>query len=357
MASHRIFVGTYTGKGSRGIYALDLDTATGALGEPALAGEAENPSFLALHPGGRFLYAVNEVGNFNGEDGGGVTAFSIETQGGKLTPLNARPTRGGAPCYVALDRAGRFAFVANYSGGSVLSYPIAADGRLGEAATFVQHRGRSVDAKRQEGPHAHSIGTSPDDRLVLACDLGLDQVVVYRLDPQAGGLTPHDPPFARAEPGSGPRVFAFSPDGRFVYVVNEMGGSVTAFAWQRDTGSMQALHSISTLPAGYTGRISCAEVQVHPTGRFVYASNRGHDSIAIFSAHEKTGRLAALGHVHTGGKEPRNFTIDPAGKWLIAANQNSDNLVVFAVDEATGALRHTGHEARIPTPVCVRFAV
>lgn len=354
MATHRVYVGTYTGKGSEGIYVLELDSETGALTSPRLAAATQNPSFLAVHPSGRYLYAVGEIGNFEGQKAGAVGAFAIDAATGALSPLGQRSSRGGGPCYISIDREGRFAFVANYGGGSVAALPIQDDGHLGDASGFVQHTGRSVDPKRQNEPHAHSIAVDPGNRFVIAADLGLDRLLVYRLDPATGALTPHDPPYGTAEPGAGPRLFAFHPNGRWLYVINEMGGTVTAYEWDAQRGSMQALHSISTLPPDWTGRRSCAEVQVHPSGRFLYGSNRGHDSIAAFTIHESTGRLAAAGHTPSGGKEPRNFTIDPSGRWLIAANQNSGDLVVFEIAPDSGALRDTGHRATVSMPVCVR---
>lgn len=349
----RVYVGTYTGQVSKGIYYLDLDVASGALIARGLAAETASPSFLAVHPSRPWLYAVNEIGEFEGKRTGTVSGFAIEPGSGKLTPLNRQPTGGADPCHLSLSADGKHLLVANYSGGSVAVLPVQDDGRLGEASVL-QHRGSGPDKRRQEGPHAHAIGPDPAGRYVLAADLGLDKILVYRLDAAKGVLTPNDPPAASVAPGAGPRHFAFHPRDPFVYVVNEMASTVTAFKYDAERGALSELQTLSTLPEGFQGASTTAEIVMHPSGKFLYGSNRGHDSIAAFSV-GSDGRLKALGQEPTQGKTPRNFAIDPSGAWLIAANQSTNSLVVFRVTDS-GRLEPTRTVVRVPAPVCVLFA-
>ena len=350
-----VYVGTYTGAKSKGIYLFRMDPATGALTPAGLAGEVTNPSFLAVGPGGKFLYAVGEIDNFGGKKSGAVSAFSIDPASGKLALLNQQSSGGGGPCHLSVDAAGRNVLVANYGTGSIADLPIGPDGKLAEASTVIQHKGKGPDPKRQEGPHAHCISPDPNGKFVLACDLGLDEVLVYHFDSAKGALTPNDPPAGKTAPGSGPRHLAFHPTAPVLYVITEMGSTVTAFNYDPEAGTMKEFQTMSALPDGYKGNSSCAEIAVHPSGRFVYGSNRSHDSIVIYSADEKTGRLTLVGHQPTQGKNPRNFAIDPSGKFLIAANQDSANLVVFAIDQKTGELKPTGATAEVDKPVCVTF--
>jgi 6-phosphogluconolactonase len=350
-----VFIGTYTDGKSKGIYRFALDPASGELTGGELVAETDNPSFLAIHPNHRFLYAVNEVGNFEGQHSGGVTAFGLDPAKGTLTRLNSQPSGGVDPCHLIVDRAGKHVLVANYGGGNASVLPIGGDGRLGKATAFVQHKGSSVNRNRQEGPHAHSINLDPANHFAVVADLGLDRVMVYRYDSAKGTLTPNDPPFVATDPGAGPRHFAFHPNGRFAYAIDELNCTVFALAYDPDRGTFQPLQTVSTLPVPYKGEYSTAEVQVHPSGRFLYGSNRGHDSIAVFAIDEKSGKLTAAGHQGDGIKTPRNFGIDPTGQFLIVANQGSDSLVVFRIDPATGALRPTGHRVSVPSPVCVKF--
>ncbi|HEU4751893.1 MAG TPA: lactonase family protein, partial [Armatimonadota bacterium] len=317
--------------------------------------ETPNPSFVAIHPNHRFLYAANEVGSYGGQKTGSVTAFAIDPATGALTKLNDRSSHGDGPCFVSVDHRGRDVLVANYGAGSVAALPIGADGRLGEATAAIQHHGSSVDPQRQEGPHAHSINVAPDNRFAFAADLGLDKILIYRFDAARGTLTPNEPAFAKVAPGSGPRHFAFHPNGRHAYVINEMKSTVTAFDYDPKRGALAEIQTLSTLPADFHGGSSCAEVQVHPSGKFLYGSNRGHNSIAMFRIDPATGKLTAIGHEPTGGKTPRNFGIDPTGKYLLAANQDSDSLVVFRIDPESGRLTPTGSRVEVPMPVCVRF--
>jgi 6-phosphogluconolactonase len=350
-----VYLGTYTGEGSRGIYRSELDLETGTLAPPQLAGEIDNPSFLAIHPNGRFLYAVGEVSNFGGKRAGAVSAFAIDPASGKLTLLNQQSSEGSGPCHLSIPAAGTTALVANYGGGSVAALPIGADGKLGAAGSSVQHVGSSVNKSRQAGPHAHSINPSPDGRYALAADLGLDQVLVYRLDAAKATLAPHTPPHAPVTPGGGPRHLTFHPTGRFVYVNNEMLSSVTAFAYDPERATLKELQTLSTLPDGFGGNNSTAETQVTPDGRWVLVSNRGHDSIAVFAVDAATGRLTARGHASSGGKTPRNFGVDPTGRYVVAANQGSGTVVVLRLDPSTGALTPTGSSIQVARPVCVRF--
>jgi 6-phosphogluconolactonase len=352
-----VYVGTYTGEGtkSKGIYAFRYDPATAQLTPLGLAAETTNPSFVAAHPNGKFLYAVNEVGDYKGPNSGGVSAFSIDRATGKLTFLNELPSRGADPCYITVDKTGKFVLVANYTGGSVIVYPVLDDGRLGEASAFVQHTGHGPNAERQEGPHAHSIDLSPDNRFAFVDDLGLDELLVYKFDAAKGSLTPNDPPFAKLDPGAGPRHFALRPDGKFAYVVTEIGRSVTVFSHDAASGTLQRVQTLTTLPAGFTGRNDDAEIEVLPSGKFLYASNRGHDSIAVFAIDSSKGTLSTVEIASTGGKEPRSFEIDPTGTLLFAANQKSDNIVVFKIHAKTGKLTPTGQVLDVGSPVCVKF--
>ena len=350
-----VYVGTYTGPRSEGIYAYRFEESTGKLVPLGLAASTVNPSFLAVDPSRRYLYAVNEIGNYKGEKNGGVSAFTIDHETGKLTFLDEVVSRGAGPCHVSLDKTGRYVMVANYSSGSVAVFPVLEDGRLGDATAFDQRHGSSVNHEQQEGPHAHSIGVTPDNRFVLSADLGLDELLVYRFDASHGTLAPGKPPFAKIHAGSGPRHFAISPNGKFVYVISEMGSMLTAFSYNAARGTLHELQEISTLPKDFKGESNCAEVVVHPSGKFLYGSNRGHDSIAVFAIDGRKGTLTAGEHVSTQGKTPRNFAIDPTGKYLFAANQDTNSIVVFRIDPHTGRLTPTGKTVEVASPVCVTF--
>ncbi len=351
-ATDFLYIGTYTGKRSRGIYYCPFDARTGTLGAPKLAVETRSPSFLALHPNGQWIYSSGEMGS-GAQRAGAVSAFRIERPSGTLTLLNQESSGGAGPCHVSVDEKGKCLLTANYGSGSIASLPIAKDGKLEPPASKIQHQGSSVNKQRQAGPHAHCLTPDPKNRFALACDLGLDHVMVYKLDAGKATLTPNDPAYGVVPPGSGPRHMAFHPKGKFLYVVNEMGSSITAFDWDGKSGGMKELQTISTLPAGFTNSTTCAEIAVHPSGKFVYASNRGHDSIAVFSVDEATGKLSAVEHASTQGRTPRHFTIDPSGRWLLAANQESDSIVVFAVDPKSGRLRDTGQKVEAMSPVCL----
>jgi 6-phosphogluconolactonase len=334
-----------------------LSPATGKLSTPELAVTTTNPSFLAIHPGHRLLYSVGEMESFQSKRTGAVSAFSIDSATGKLTMLNQQPSGGGGPCHLVVDKAGKNVLVANYGGGSVAALPIGTDGKLGEATAFIQHTGSSVNPQRQKEPHAHSINLDAANRFAFAADLGLDQVLVYKFTANTGALVPNDPPFATVNPGAGPRHFAIHPSQRFAYVINEMQCTVTAFKYEARRGKLSRLQTISTLPEGVSVRpeFSTAEVQVHPSGKFLYGSNRGHDSIAVFAINGRSGQLTLIENQPTQGKTPRNFGIDPTGEYLLAANQNSDTVVVFRIDSKTGRLMPTGQSVEVGAPVCVKI--
>jgi 6-phosphogluconolactonase len=345
-----VYVGTYTRGASKGIYAYRFTSSDGRLAPLGLAAEVSNPSFLAAHPNQRFLYAVNE------NDTGTVTALAIDPQSGKLKLLNSVSSRGSGPCHLALDKTGKWIFVANYNNGSIAVIPVRTDGTLGDAAASIEHSGSSVDPRRQSGPHAHSVNVSPDNRFLIVTDLGLDQVLVYRFDPKTGSLAPNDPPFIKMAAGAGPRHFTFSPDGKSAWVLNEMNATLTALSYDRATGRFTQTQTTSTLPSEFTGAKSAAEILVHPKGRLLYTSNRGHDSIAIWNLRSKeaTGPFA---WVPTRGRTPRNFAIDPAGAYIVAANQDSNNLAVYRVDATKGELTPVGEVVEAVVPVSVVFAV
>ena len=351
-----MYIGTYTEEGStsKGIYAYRFDRHTGIISTIGLAARTINPSFLAVHPNHRFLYAVNEVRTYEGQKSGAVSAFAIDRATGKLTLLNEVASKGADPCYITLDKTGKYVLVANYTGGSLSVFPVLDDGRLGEATAFVQHSGHGTNPQRQEGPHAHSIDLSPDNRFAIVDDLGLDETLVYRFDSARGTLAP-DPAFAKADPGAGPRHFAFHPTGRFAYVINEMHNTVTAFDYDPADGALHPLQKISILPKSFTGENTAAEIQVHPSGKFLYASNRGHDSIAVFAIDPNKGTLTLVEYASTKGQGPRNFEIAPGGKLLFAANEKADNVVVFRINQQTGRLTTTGKVLEVAQPVCVKF--
>jgi 6-phosphogluconolactonase len=350
-----VYVGTYTSakNGSRGIYRFDFNPDTGQLTPAGLAGEAVNPSFLVIHPTGRYLFAVGEM---NGPQGkaAGVNAFRIDPSNGKLSPINQRPSGGNGPCHITVDKAGKNVIVANYGSGSVAVLQVGSNGELTGPTSIVQHAGKGPDAKRQEGPHAHSANLDAANRFAIVADLGLDQLKVYRFDGAKGQITPNDPPAYSTAPGAGPRHFAWHPDGKRAFVINELNSTLTPLDYDAERGVLTARKSVSTLPADFTGSSTCAEVVVHPSGKFVYGSNRGHDSIAAFAL-EADGTLKPIGHQGEGVKTPRNFNIDPTGKWMIVANQDGNSLVVFKIDQQTGALSPTGVRAEIGGPVCVKF--
>jgi 6-phosphogluconolactonase len=351
-----VYIGTYTRTRGKGIYSFRFRPATGKVTALSLAAETPSPSFLALHPTEKFLYAGNE---HDGEDVPGrnstVSAFAIDPKTGALTPLNKVSSRGEGPAHVAVDKTGKALLAANYRSGSLALLPIQADGRLGEVTGFAQHHG--VGPKpRQETPHAHGAAFSPDNRFALVADRGLDQVLIYRYDRSKGSLTPNDPPFFNSTPGAGPRHVAFHPNGRILYALNERGSTITVLAYGAAGGTLNQLQEITTLPAGFTETNVTAQLQIDRAGRFLYASNRGADNIAVFAIDSTKGTLTPVEHVSTQGKTPRDFSLDPTGGYLFAANQNSDTIVLYRVDAKTGRLTATGQVLdHVPEPTCVVF--
>lgn len=352
-----VYVGTYTSEKSQGIYRSRLDLATGTLSAPELAATVTNPSFLALDPAKTHLYTVNETGKFGDKPTGSVSAFTIDAATGALTLINQESSGGNGPAHVSVDRAGRTVLVANYGGGSVASLPIGPNGRLEPAASVIVHQGSSVHPKRQTKPYGHSINVDPSNTFAYAADLGADRIFIYRLDPKSSALTPATPASASLTPGSGPRHLSFHPSGTYAYVINELALTVTVFSRDAKTGALTEVQTISTLPAGQAAdpSFSTAEVVVHPSGRFLYGSNRGHDSLVVYAIDEATGKLTLVQHEPTQGSTPRGFGIDPTGRYLLAGNQRSDSLVAFRIDAASGRLTPTGQTLKIGAPVSVVY--
>jgi 6-phosphogluconolactonase len=348
-----VFIGTYTGKGSEGIYAYRFNPATGKSSSVSLVAATDNPSFLAVDPNGRFLYAVNELDTFRNEPTGAVSVFAIDRKSDKLKLLQQVSSLGGGPAHLSLDKSAHFLMVANYGGGNYAVFPIGNDGRLGPHSAFVQNVGSSVNPKRQAGPHAHSIQVTNDNRFALIADLGLDQLLLYRFDATAGSLTPGNPKFVTVDPGAGPRHVAFAPSGKSVYVLNEMASSVTVFTYKPGSGSLQRKQTISTLPKNFAGTNTAAEIQVDARGRFLYVSNRGDDSIVVFSINPYSGKLTPVEWVPSGGKTPRNFALDPSGNWLFAANQDSNDIKLFRIDPNSGRLLPRSGSLKVVSPVCI----
>jgi 6-phosphogluconolactonase len=360
VSSYFVYVGTYTtATNSKGIYGYRFDPKTGQFASMGLAAEIVNPSFLVTDPQHRFLYAVTEMGPERGADSykknGTISSFSIDPKTGALTFLNKVDAGGGGSCHLVVDKTGKMLFVANYGSGSVASFAIKADGSIGERTGFDQHTGASVDPARQTGPHAHAVVLSPDNRFLFVPDLGTDQIKIYRVDAAKGTFTPNDPPFATVKAGLGPRHFTFGRGAKFAYAICEMGSSVAVFSYDPAKGALTPLQTISTLPSGFTGVDNSAEIEVDRSGRFLYASNRGSDSITVFAIDPGKGTLTKVQTVPTQGNIPRNFALDPTGKHLVAANQKSDRMVVFAVDAKDGQLKPAGQVIDVASPVSILF--
>jgi len=361
-----VYVGTYTepirfgtgkilqGKGE-GIYVYRMDQTSGAMEPASKATGITNPSYLAFHSTRRFLYAVNELKTFEDKPTGTVSAFAVDPKTGKLEFLNKRMTHGTDPCHVLVDKKGKYVFVANFMSGSICVLPVLQDGSLGEVSDFIQHHGSSIDPVRQQGPHAHAVTLDEAGRFAFVPDLGLDKVMTYRFDPKRGMLEPNQVPWVKMKPGAGPRHVAFHRSGHFAFLVNELDSTLASLAYDGRRGVFKVLQIVSTLPEGYEGESTCADIQVSPGGAFVYGSNRGHDSIVTYRINQRTGRLTYVGHQSTGGRTPRSFGIDPSGRFLLAANQDSDTVVTFEIQAKTGKLMPTGHAIQVPTPVCVKF--
>jgi len=357
----RLYFGTYSSIGpvprgrAEGIYTATFDPALGTLSEPQLVAVAPNPSYVAVHPTAAYLYACYELPAVDGKPAGAVGAYAIDPVTGGLTYLNEEPTNGEDPCHLVVDSSGRWVLAANYTSGSVAVIPIGSDGRVGPRSDFVQHSGASILKPRQTSPHAHSVNLDFRNAHALVADLGTDRLMVYDFDATAGKLRPSAQPWAQVSPGSGPRHLAFNPAGTVAYLINEIGCTLTVFGYDQTTGALSELQTLPTLPTGFAGRSHCADVNVLPTGRAVYGSNRGHDSLAVYSADPESGLVTLVGHTPTGGHTPRGFAVDPTGRFVIVANQDSDNVVVFAADPESGQLSRTGVEVAVPSPVCVKF--
>jgi len=354
VARQLVYIGSFTGGESEGIGIFRLDPSSGALAPLGKAGQGLSCSSIAVDAGRRFLYAIDEVGEYSGRPGGAVCSFSLDPNTGGLTFLNRQPSNGAGPCYLSFDRTGALLFAANYFGGSVSVFPIREDGRLGDASDFIQHQGSGVNPERQEGPHVHSVVPDAANRHVFVQDLGLDRIMVYRLDAEAGKLNPHDPPWFRARPGVGPRHFAWHPDGRHAYVTNELDSTFSAFDYDEATGTLTESQTVSMLPEDFDGDSTSADLHVSPSGRFLYGSNRGHDSIVAFAIDPDTGLLSYVGHESTQGQTPRSFAIDPTGTFLLAANEDSGTIVSLRIDPPTGRLTPTGHTLEVPQPVSLK---
>jgi 6-phosphogluconolactonase len=351
-----VYAGTYTRDNlSKGIYSMQFDAKTGKAGEPQLAAETPNPSFLALHWNRKYLYSVSELSSFGGQTTGAVSAFAIDPSSGKLKLLNTVASRGTSPCHLAVDKTGKTLVVVNYGDGVTSAFAIRDDGSLSEATSVMQHKGSSVNPKRQAGPHAHSVNLSADNRFAVVADLGLDQLLVYKLDGAGSRLEANNPAYVRLHPGGGPRHFAFHPNGKIAYANHEMGNYVSALTWDAQRGAFNVIEALPTLPSDFDAVSHTAHVEVHPSGKFVYVSNRGHNSLAGYSVDQATGRLTRIGITSTQGEIPRNFGIEPGGNYLIAANQNTDNVVVFKLDARTGALTPTGQNLKVGRPVCIKY--
>ena len=361
-AHHRhdyfVYVGTYTGPESKGIYGYRFEEGTGSLVPLGIAAEVANPSFVVTDPAHQHLYAVTELterGPNAYKVNGTISSFSIDSKTGSLTLLNKVSSGGGGPCHLVVDRSGKILFVANYGSGNVASFALDPDGRIGAMTGLDQHSGSSIDPRRQQGPHAHAVVLSPDNRFLFVPDLGLDRILIYRVDEAKRTFTHNDPSFVSVKPGLGPRHFVFGAEARFAYAVCEMGSSVVAFSYDRQSGKLTPIQTISTLPSDFSGQDNSAEIEVGPGGRFLYASNRGNDSITVFQIDAKSGLVNKIQIVPTQGKMPRNFVIDPTGRYLLAANQNSNNLAVFTIDSESGKLTPTTQTANVSAPVSILF--
>lgn len=355
MSDFFVYIGTYTDTNSEGIYVYRLSMSNGRLSRVSSMSGITNPSFLDVSPDRKFLYAIGEVDEMDGKPGGAAASYSIDEQRGTLTHLNTETTVGPGPCHLDIDRSGKYLLVANYGGGSVALLPIRKDGSLGAASGFIQHEGSSCNPNRQNEPHAHSIRVSPNNMHAFAPDLGLDRIMIYSIDLENGKLVYADHPFIEVDPGEGPRHFDFHPNGRYAYVINELGNTIVAYEYDAEQGKLEPVQKVSTLPSGFDGASYTADIHVHPNGRFLYGSNRGHDSIVICEVNERSGTLEVLAHEPTGGENPRNFGIDPTGTYLLVANQDTNDIFTFNIDEDTGGLTPCGEVAQVPRPVCLKF--
>ncbi len=353
-AQDLLYVGTYSDRGSQGIYVLEFDRKTGKLSERQTLEDKDSPSFLTIHPNGKYLYAVYREGKDANDQHGTVTAFAIDPKDGRLSKLNERSSEGAGPCHVSVDPQGQLVYVSNYGEGNLAVYPIGTDGKLGEASDVVQHSGGSVNPDRQQEPHMHSIIPSESGDLIYASDLGIDKIMLYQPDRSSSKLSAATPPFATSTPGAGPRHFALHPSGKFAFSIEELSSTTAAYAVQ-ESGSLKPVDRATTLPKGASADgNSTADIHVSPDGKFVYASNRGHDSIVIYAVDTNSGKLTYVGNEPAGGKHPRNFCMDDRGEFVWVANRDTDNVVVFSRDAVTGKLTPTGNEIKVPAVVCVQ---
>ena len=352
---YTIFIGTYTSGESEGIYQCSFNPNTGELSGLKVAAKKKNPSFLTISPKQKFLYCVNETMNYKGKSGGAVSAFSIDSVNNTLQFINDQSSKGGAPCHIITDKTGRFVLTANYMGGNVAVYPINSDGSIGDPASIVQHKGSGKNPDRQKAPHAHSVILDPSNKYAFVSDLGIDKIMIYRFNAKTGILTPANIPWVNLQPGAGPRHFTFHPNGEYAYVINELNSTISSFSYQSKDGVLTEIQTITTLPVNFKGNNSCADIHISPSGKYLYGSNRGHNSIVCYSIDEKTGKLKVVDFESTLGETPRNFTIDPSGTFLLVANQNTNTIVTFRIDSQTGKLNFTKNMLSVPSPVCIKF--
>lgn len=357
MTKTLLFIGGYTQTEDQGIQVYAFDDQEGSLTYLTTASGAANPSFLAIHPSQKYLYAVNEIHNYQGERSGAISAYRIDAATGHLTFINQQPSWGTSPCHVTVDATGKMVYLANYSSGSIAAYPINEDGSLEPASAKVQHEGSGPNTRRQEGPHAHSFNLDPTNTYGYVADLGIDKLMIYKLDLEGGSLEPNAVPFVDIAPGSGPRHFTFHPEMPTAYLINEMGNTITVFAFDAATGNLTTLQTVPSLPEGWEGRNTTADIHIEPTGRFLYGSNRGHNSLVTYAIDAESGLLTYVAHTASGGQTPRNFAIHPDGQFLLTANQDSNNVVVYELDPETGTLTPNGVEIETYKPVCLQFLV
>lgn len=348
-----VCIGSYSTSDKESVHLFQLNLKDGSINKISAINGLVNPSFLKIHPNGKFLYAVNEVGDFQGKKSGGVTAFALDVKNGKIAKLNQQPSGDTGPCHLTIDSKGKYVLVAHYGGGSTTVLPIRENGHIGPVTSQIKHKGSSVHP-RQKAPHAHAIHVGPNNKFAFAPDLGLDKVLVFKFDENSGKITETKFDGAKVAPGSGPRHFGFHPNGEYAYVINEITQTITSFSYHPKRGKLRSIQTLSTVPHPVKGN-STAEILVHPNGKFLYGSNRGHNSIAMFSINEKNGMLTSIGHESIRGEIPRNFGIDPTGQFLLAAGQRSNNVNVFRIKLDTGRLKFTGHSVKVSQPVCVRM--
>lgn len=351
-----LFVGTQTGSGSKGIYAYHWDPAAGELQSAGLAAESDNPTFLAIDPQAKYLYAANEISSFEAQESGAVSAFQIDHDGAKLRAINQVSARGTGTCHVTVDHIGRTVFCANYTGGSASSFFLNTNGQITDAVSHFQYKGKGPNAERQEGPHAHRVTVSPDDRFLLVNDLGLDCIHIYHLNDANAHLTPSDPPQWNAAPGSGPRALRFHPNGRFAYCVHELASEVEVLRWEPQKGTLQSVQKLSLVPENYRATARASDIVFDRSGRWAYAASRDYDCLVSFSVDPKGGKLTLLARSSCGGKTPRHLALDPTERWLLVANQDSDRITVFSRDSGSGKLSETGKDFPLSKPQCLVFA-